>query len=168
MESPDLNVLAIVVAAIFAFGFGSLWYSPVIFGKRWARLTGQGEGMGSPGPRQMVTLVIIALISAVALAAFVSWSGATSAGEGALIGVIVAVGFLATMTVNMGLFERRSLELYFINNLFSFWATAPPGRTTSPPAHANRRRERPDAQATPRSGHRSCRSPAGWPPCSGR
>lgn len=61
------------------------------------------------------------------MAAFVSWSGATSVGEGAFIGVIVAVGFLATTAVNMVLFERRSLELYFINTGYSLISLAVQG-----------------------------------------
>ena len=116
MESVDINVLAVAVAAIFAFGLGSLWYSPVMFGKAWARLIGRGDDMGSIGARHIITLIIIALVSATALAAFVSWSSAANAGEGAIVGIIVALAFQATYAVNMVLFERRPLELFFINN----------------------------------------------------
>ena len=127
MDSVDINVLAVIVAAVFAFGLGSLWYSPVMFGKPWARLTGQGESMGSPGPRQIITLIIIALISATALAAFVSWAGASNAGEGALIGIIVALAFQATAAIHLVLFEHRSLELYFINNGYAVLSFAVQG-----------------------------------------
>jgi hypothetical protein len=37
---PEINWLAVVVAAIACFLLGGLWYSPVLFGKAWQRETG--------------------------------------------------------------------------------------------------------------------------------
>lgn len=36
----QINYLAVVAAAVSAFLLGGLWYSPVLFGKRWMDLTG--------------------------------------------------------------------------------------------------------------------------------
>ena len=37
---PEVNWIAIVVAAVASFLLGGLWYSPVLFGKAWQRETG--------------------------------------------------------------------------------------------------------------------------------
>lgn len=35
MDLSNINYLAVGIAAVAAFGLGALWYSPVLFGKRW-------------------------------------------------------------------------------------------------------------------------------------
>ena len=37
---PEVNWIAIVVAAVGSFVLGGLWYSPVLFGKAWQREAG--------------------------------------------------------------------------------------------------------------------------------
>ena len=37
---PEINWIAVVVAAVACFLLGGLWYSPVLFGKAWQRETG--------------------------------------------------------------------------------------------------------------------------------
>ena len=39
-----INYLAVVVAAIAWFVVGSLWYSPLLFGKMWMELSGITPG----------------------------------------------------------------------------------------------------------------------------
>jgi hypothetical protein len=39
----QINYLAVIAAAVSAFLAGGLWYSPVLFGKRWMQLTGITE-----------------------------------------------------------------------------------------------------------------------------
>lgn len=36
----QVNYLAVLAAAVSAFLLGGLWYSPLLFGKRWMQLTG--------------------------------------------------------------------------------------------------------------------------------
>jgi hypothetical protein len=37
----EINYLAVIVAAVVAFGLGALWYAPPVLGKRWMQLTGR-------------------------------------------------------------------------------------------------------------------------------
>ena len=37
---PEVNWIAIVVAAVASFLLGGLWYSPALFGKAWQREVG--------------------------------------------------------------------------------------------------------------------------------
>ena len=40
MELPPINYLAVLAAALSAFVLGGLWYSPVLFAKKWMAYTG--------------------------------------------------------------------------------------------------------------------------------
>ena len=40
---PDVNYLAVALAALSAFVLGGLWYSPLLFAKAWVRLNGFNE-----------------------------------------------------------------------------------------------------------------------------
>ena len=40
MELPDVNYLAVLAAAVSAFVLGGLWYSPILFAKKWMAYTG--------------------------------------------------------------------------------------------------------------------------------
>ena len=43
MHYPPINWLAVLVAAIVIFVLGGLWYSPVLFARRWIALQGRTE-----------------------------------------------------------------------------------------------------------------------------
>ena len=40
---PTINYLAVLVAGIVIFVLGGLWYSPVLFARRWIALQGRTE-----------------------------------------------------------------------------------------------------------------------------
>lgn len=116
MESVDLSILAVVVAAVFGIGLGFLWYAPFLFGSRWARLIGlDPNAMSGMGP-SMGLIVLGGIISTLALAIIVAWSEADTELNGAVVGLLVAIGFLATTAFNLVVFEKRPWELYLINN----------------------------------------------------
>ena len=35
-----INFLAVIVAALAAFGLGAVWYSPLLFAKQWVAFNG--------------------------------------------------------------------------------------------------------------------------------
>ena len=74
----NLNWLAIIVAAVSAFVLGGLWYSPLLFAKRWMKETGITEE--STKNANMIKIFflafILALIASFFLAMFIgakSW-----------------------------------------------------------------------------------------------
>jgi sterol desaturase/sphingolipid hydroxylase (fatty acid hydroxylase superfamily) len=56
----SLNWLAVVVAAVSAFALGGLWYSPMMFAKRWMKETGITEE--SAAGKNMVKIFGLAFI----------------------------------------------------------------------------------------------------------
>lgn len=115
MPEVEINYLAVLVAAAINMGLGALWYSPALFGKAWAKLTDRkledmtGGGMGYG------VAAIGALLQAYILAHFVQYAAADTAGEGAVTGFWLWLGFVAVAMAVNAVFEGRSWKLWKIN-----------------------------------------------------
>src|SRR6266480_4117646 len=98
-----MNILAIIVAAIVNVVLGSLWYSPVLFAKPWAKGMGMtkeeiGKGM-KMNASMFVPPLIAALVSSYVLAWFINALRVTSLGGGIQIGFLGWLGFTTTAQV---------------------------------------------------------------------
>lgn len=118
-----INYLAVALAAIATMALGWLWYSPVLFQKRWMKemrmkpkdaARAQKEGMKSMGFMFLATLVM-----AYVLAHFVDYLGVTNAKDALWAGSWIWVGFVATIMLQPVLFERKSWTLYLINTAYN-------------------------------------------------
>lgn len=115
MFDVELNMWAIIVAIVGAQAIGAIWYSPVLFSKAWMKAVGKDhEELGSPTPA-LITALLLAVPTAVAMALVVAWSGASTIVEGLMAGLVVGVGFALAMNATNGAFEGRSLALVGIN-----------------------------------------------------
>ena len=114
-----MNWLAIIIAVIANMVIGALWYGTWAFGKSWVKLSGHtmGEGM-SMGPLYGMT-ALAALVQAITMAWFVSQTGASSGAAGAIIGLYVGLGFVATAMFAEVLFAGRHPRLYAITAGYS-------------------------------------------------
>ena len=115
----NLNWLAIIVAAVSAFMLGGLWYSPLMFVKRWMKETGITQE--STKNANMLKLFgfsfILSCIASFFLAMFI---GAGAGGAfGALAGFMAGFGWVLTFLGIIYLFESRSLALFLINAGYS-------------------------------------------------
>lgn len=114
----ELNYFAILVAALAAMVVGGLWYSPVLFGKRWMTLRGQDptrmQGMSFP-KKEMLIQFIASLITAYVLALFASALSMTTPAYAVLFGFWVWLGFYATTMLDPVLWEKGSWSLYILN-----------------------------------------------------
>ena len=106
---------AIIVAAVVKFAIGWGWYSPPVLGKRWAELSGQSMTDTSGLIPAMVAQIIGDLIMAYILARFVVHYGATGLIDGAIVGFMAWLGFVATLMVASMFYEKKPAELVAIN-----------------------------------------------------
>ena len=139
MHYPPINWLAVIVAAIVIFVLGGLWYSPVLFAKRWIALQGRTEeemraqAATANMPLLYAGAVITSLLIAFALAlilghigrdpAIAEPGGGISAGHGAIIGFVCWLGFAASTSYATATFSGKPKQLWFIDtayNLVSF------------------------------------------------
>lgn len=108
----SISWLAVGAAAVSTFVVGGLWYS-VLFAKPWQRAAGvSDEQLRGGSARIFAGSAALALVMAVVLAAFVGRQGLVF---GALAGLAVGLGWVATSLGMIALFERRPLAHWAIN-----------------------------------------------------
>jgi hypothetical protein len=116
MQDVDLNWVAIVVAAIIPMVLGALWYSPILFADPWMRAVGRTrEELGDASLGYLLS-AIGAFLSAYVLARVVKWAEVDDLWNGALVGVFVWAGFVATVLGVTTFFAGRSRTLWLINS----------------------------------------------------
>jgi hypothetical protein len=109
-----VNWLAIILAAIANMVVGFLWYGTWAFGRSWMALSGRAMGEGQqPGPLYALTAVA-AIVEAITMWWFIGQTGAHSGSAGAIVGLYVGLGFVATAMFAEVLFAGRPPRLYAI------------------------------------------------------
>jgi hypothetical protein len=111
----EINYLAVIVAAIVAFGLGAVWYAPPVLGKKWMQLTGRSpeNATGENTALAMGLAFLATLIGVFALALFIGKDA--GAGNGALAGLVAGLGIATMSVVINGIFEAKSWLLMAIN-----------------------------------------------------
>lgn len=108
--------MAVVVAAIVAFGFNALWLGP-LSGKRWAAEVGMdAASAGTPLPPILVASFAMRVVSAAALAAAVT-TLRTSILGGVFVAVLLWVASGLAVKLNGLLVARRSATLFYIDSI---------------------------------------------------
>src|SRR5918999_5423650 len=115
MQDVDLNWVAIVVAAIIPMVLGALWYSPVLFADPWMRAVGRTREELAGAQLGYVLSAIGALVSSYVLARIVKWAEVDDLWNGALVGIFVWAGFVATVLAVTTYFGGRPRTLWAIN-----------------------------------------------------
>jgi hypothetical protein len=125
----DVNYLAVLVSGIVIFMLGGLWYSSLLFARRWIALMGRTEEEMRAAAKEgnmalsYMAVFICGLLTAVVLAHVISAFGASSAPAGAMVGALCWAGFAATTSFGTSLFSFQPRELWMVNtayNLVSF------------------------------------------------
>jgi hypothetical protein len=111
----QVNVWAVIVAALSAFALGGLWYSPVAFGRAWQRAAGlSDDDLKARSPAVVFGgAFALSLLAAAVFALFLGPSPALALGIGA--GFAAGSAWVAASLGINYLFERRPLRLFLIN-----------------------------------------------------
>src|SRR2546423_2047173 len=128
MLVSHVNYLAVVVAAIVIFLVGGLWYSPILFAKRWIALHGRTEeqmradAANANMPVMYLMAFICAFIIAWAMAvfsnAFPPASSTTTVDwifRGVKVGIFAWFGFVLPTTFATALFSMKPKQLWMID-----------------------------------------------------
>jgi len=115
----NLNWLAIIAAAVSAFVLGGIWYSPLLFAKRWMKENGiTAETSGNQNMIKIFGLsFLLSLIAAFFLAMFIGVDAGAS--FGAMAGFMAGLGWVFTFLGITYLFERKTLAHFMINACYS-------------------------------------------------
>jgi hypothetical protein len=126
MTLPIVNNIAVLVSGVVIFMLGGLWYSPVLFAKRWVALTGRTEEelKASAGsmPVSYLYVFLCGLLTAWVMALVIGNFAPASAVDGALIGALCWVGFAGATSFGTGLFARKPKALWLIDSGFNLVA----------------------------------------------
>ena len=110
---PDINYLAVFVAAIAAWLIGAAWY--MALGKPWMAALGKTreELMGPTGkhsPSPFIISFVAELVMAFVLAVLIARIGPVTLANGIATGFLAWIGFVATsMVVNHGFSGARPM-----------------------------------------------------------
>ncbi|OGX27608.1 MAG: hypothetical protein A2787_02570 [Omnitrophica WOR_2 bacterium RIFCSPHIGHO2_01_FULL_48_9] len=116
MAFPEINFVAVVVAAVAYFVLGWVWYSPEVFGKAWMKelkISAKDIKKEKMGICLLGTF-LTEILAAVVLMAIIKGSFATTPFAGANVGLLAAIGFVAPATLASYLYEDRSVRLFCI------------------------------------------------------
>ena len=93
--------LGVAVGAIVSFFLGWLWFSPMLFGTKWADGVGVELGTASEMPVGAMVCQVIGLI-------LMSWFVGVTAVSNALLTVILGILAFVVLAYSGGLFTKRS------------------------------------------------------------
>jgi hypothetical protein len=110
---PEVNLLAVIVAAASSFMLGGLWYSPALFGKTWSIEAKAPEKQPGHPAKVFGGAYLLSLLSAYVFSVFLG----PKPELGFAVGVGAAAGFCWVASgfgINY-LFASRSFKLWLID-----------------------------------------------------
>ena len=135
MHFPPINYLAVLVAAVVIFALGGLWYSPVLFVKKWIALQNRteeqmrAEAAAANMPLLYISAFVTALLTALVMAhllghfaAAVDPNMAPSAAHGAMFGFVCWLGFAAPTSYGTAIFSGKPKQLWLIDTTYNLVA----------------------------------------------
>ncbi len=138
MSEVSINWAAVALGTVVNMVIGALWYSPVLFAKRWEaeveKTIGKDsfqrlhDAMQSKGTmfRTYALMAVGAFLVSYVMGLIVDYKGAKTIAEGLMVGGTVWLGFVVTTSLVTVLFEGRSRVVYVISmahQLVAFAAT---------------------------------------------
>lgn len=117
-----VNYISILSASVLSFIVGMAWYSPVLFGNKWAKLS----GVNFRKPKNKISVgisMLLGFISTLILASVFQYVilklGYSGIAAGATLGFWFWLGFLATSLIGVVLWEGKPWMLYILN--VTYW-----------------------------------------------
>ncbi len=100
-DFSNVNWLAVIVGAVLSFLAGWLWYSPILFGKKWAEGSRVELGSADDMPKLAMGAQALALL-------LISTLIGITAASNALMAAIVAILGIAAFSVSVGGFVKKN------------------------------------------------------------
>lgn len=119
MLAVNVNIFAVIVAAIAAFVVGMIWYSPAVMGKKYMKVVGKTEKEmkkemeGSKG--SMIQGFIMSLIMAYVLAYTFGLVGVNTILDAVQGAFWLWLGFVAIVLYGAVIWEKKSMDWFIIS-----------------------------------------------------
>jgi hypothetical protein len=105
----QINYLAVLVAGLAHMAANLIWFSPLLFGPAWAKLTGSDS---KPAVRWMPAGFLGHLLVALVLAVIIVLAQATTVAGGIAVGVLAWAGFIVPLEVGELIWEKIPFKLF--------------------------------------------------------
>ncbi|MDK1287800.1 DUF1761 domain-containing protein [Pseudoalteromonas umbrosa] len=111
----DINIIAVLLAALSSFLLGGIWYSPLLFQRTWLEGAGLTELDLKAANHKAIFLgsFFLSFVASVAVATLVD-KGATVI-DTMSFGLFIGILFVASSFGVSYLFEQRPLKLFLVN-----------------------------------------------------
>ncbi|MBR9690139.1 DUF1761 domain-containing protein [Candidatus Woesearchaeota archaeon] len=119
-----LNYYGVGGAALASIILGMIWFSPKVFGESWMRAAGlskaflkrrKEEGMGA----SYFWMFVSSVVGAYVLGYFLVILNVGNLVSALFAGLLLWLGFNATVTIGVVLWEGKPWKLWFLNNVFN-------------------------------------------------
>ncbi|MBI3485776.1 DUF1761 domain-containing protein [Candidatus Daviesbacteria bacterium] len=122
MLPSSINLLAVFLAGVAYMVVGFLWYSPMLFGKKWMKLMGISAEDMKKAQKSMVKMYGIAFITGLVMAyilgVFINLTPLASTTDGLQVAFWAWLGFVATVGVTSVIFAKKPLMLFYIDSAY--------------------------------------------------
>lgn len=115
MEEIQIDWLAILIAAVLYMIICAVWYSKLLFGPLWIKLSGFKDADMKEYKTHILWSGIVALVIAYFIAFFQAYLGVTTVSDGMFVGFCFWLGFVATTQISAVIWEKMSFQLFLIH-----------------------------------------------------
>ena len=107
LDLGQLNWLAVLVGAVVYFVIGAAWFAPAVFGRPWMAAIGWDDSRPRPemNPVSYAGPARFYLIASIATGLLAAATGTDTLAEGAVLGVVVGVGYALVVTATDAVFD---------------------------------------------------------------
>jgi hypothetical protein len=114
MDEPQMNLWAVLIAAVVAMVIGRIWYADKLFGGHWRKLT----QVKSPENKYscFFCCLILSLLTAYVLALFEMSYEVTNWVDGMFVGFLAWLGFSMPQKLGKVVYQRCPAQLFFIES----------------------------------------------------
>ena len=114
-----VNYIVVILSAVAAMIIGSIWYSPLVFGKAWMKLAGVKEPKKDEANKQMLKGMglglVTMLVMAYVLARFMDIMVVVDSNGALEMSLWLWLGFMLPLTLGSFLWEGKDVKLSFLN-----------------------------------------------------
>ena len=110
-----INILAVCVVALLAVAIGSVWYSPLLFGKIWVRSLGIANADVDFSKKEMVGVTARAVLIQIFFFSIVRWMSISLTYSSLCLFILAVLGMIVFHLGLIALWEKRPLSYVFVH-----------------------------------------------------
>ena len=121
VQALTVSLSFVLVAAIASFILGSLWYSPLLFGKIWMKLGGFTEKNKDKSKKMLASyffMFVGTLVTVYVLGNNLLYSGISNTSTALIYAFFMWVGYIAPIQLGSVLWEGKPFRYYLINTFY--------------------------------------------------